>query len=178
VIDSKTVTLSPGVYCGGLRIKGTADVTLLPGVYVIKNGLFTVSDTAHMKGENVGFHLVGFFTIMAFLKDSTIELTAPKTGALAGILFFEDRASPTLGIHTISSDHARVLLGTIYLAHSTFFVDSNQPVADKSAYTAIIANRVILDAGPNMVLNADYAATDIPVPEGVQRLGQAVKLTK
>lgn len=31
-------TLSPGVYCGGLEIAGDSDITLDPGLYVIKDG--------------------------------------------------------------------------------------------------------------------------------------------
>lgn len=178
VIDSMTTTLSPGVYCGGLIIKGTAAVKLNPGVYVIKNGPFWVLNTASLDGQNVAFHLMGWATSLAFAQDSSIDLTAPKTGALAGILMFEDRNSHSFGLHTITSENAHVLLGTIYLPYSTFFVDANQPVADKSAYTAIIANRVVLDAGPNLVLNANYASTDVPVPDGIQKLGQSVRLSE
>jgi hypothetical protein len=97
-------------------------------------------------------------------------LTAPKDGSLAGLLFFEDRSATTNGTHSISSDDARVLLGTIYLSRGTLVVDASKPVADQSAYTAIVARTLRLKAGPNLVLNSDYGSTDIPVPAGLKNL--------
>src|SRR5205085_3981747 len=35
---SKTITLTPGVYCGGLKANGFDTVTLQPGIYFIKDG--------------------------------------------------------------------------------------------------------------------------------------------
>ena len=167
VILNKTVTLDPGVYCGGLAILGTSKVTLNPGVYIIHNGLLKVGDKAQMTGENVGFYLSGLLTLMQFDSDTTIDLTAPKSGPLAGILFFEDRKAPPLRVHRIGSNNARNLLGTIYLPVGTLLVDANAPVADQSAYTAIVAYSLQLQEGPDLQLNGDYDSTDVPVPEGL-----------
>jgi Flp pilus assembly protein TadG len=38
-----SVTLSPGVYCGGFNFNGAPNVTLLPGVYVIEGGGWNVN---------------------------------------------------------------------------------------------------------------------------------------
>jgi hypothetical protein len=46
-------------------------------------------------------------------------------------------------------------------------VDAKNPVADRSAYTIIVAKQVELFDGPNLYLNTDYSASDIPVPSGV-----------
>ena len=78
--------------------------------------------------------------------------------------------------HTIKSNNARQLLGTFYLPNSILQVDSNSPVADQSAYTAIIVMRLWLKAGPNLVLNSNYSATDVPVPEAIT--GGKVALTR
>ena len=69
-----------------------------------------------------------------------------------------------------------VLLGTIYLPRSILLVNSNAPVADKSAYTAIVAGRLWLQEGPTLTLNANYGATDVPVPGSL--LGTKVRLAK
>jgi hypothetical protein len=69
--------------------------------------------------------------------------------------------------YRIISDDARLLLGTIYLPSGRLIIDSKKPVADRSAYTVIIARRVELYEGPNLYLNTDYAATDIPLPKGI-----------
>ncbi len=52
------MTLSPGVYCGGLNIQtGTTDAQ--PGVYVIRNGALNVASGATLKGNGVTIVLTG-----------------------------------------------------------------------------------------------------------------------
>ena len=67
-----------------------------------------------------------------------------------------------------------VLTGTIYLSRGQLLVDPNNAVAEDLAYTAIIANRLELTEGPELVLNSDYGATDVPVPAGIQSTAQVV----
>ncbi len=67
----------------------------------------------------------------------------------------------------IYSNNARNLLGTIYLPQGRLHVAANNPVSDQSAYTIIVARRFTLSEGPTMVLNTNYGATDIPLPQGV-----------
>lgn len=177
-----SATLSPGVYCGGLEIKGTAE--LASGIYIIKNGSLKVKDGGILTGENVGFFLTGDKALIEFEKDSTIRLSAPRTGPLAGLLFYENRdvepadddktvkVDPETGLpkakeHRIRSDNARELVGTIYLPRNKLLIDGDKPIAAESAYTVIIAREFALASGPEVVLNADYTASNIPVPEGV-----------
>jgi hypothetical protein len=167
IIINQNKTLNPGVYCGGLTILGNSKVKLNPGVYIINNGLLKVSGTASMTGENVGFYLSGLLTLMFFDSGTTIDLTAPKDGPLAGILFFEDRKALPLRIHRIGSNNARNLVGTIYLPLGILLVDANAPVADNSAYTALVVRSLQLSEGPKLVLRSDYQSTDIPVPDGL-----------
>ena len=168
--------LSPGVYCGGLIIGALANVNLAPGVYVIKDGPFAADFGAKITGENVSFYLIGDDSTFYFGPEAVLTLTAPKEGPLAGILFFEDRAAPVNRLHRILSDDARILLGTFYLSRGVLSVASLLPVADKSAYTAIVAKKLQLSGNPTLVLNADYGATDIPTPDGVGPVGGTVYL--
>lgn len=167
VISNGTATLYPGVYCGGLTVSGKADVTFKSGVYIMKDGPLAVVGKGKITGQNVGFYLTGSGAKLQFAIGSSISLTAPENGALAGLLFYEDRNGPTGQIHRIGSDNARLLLGTVYLPNGKLVVDANKPVADQSAYTAIIVRTLVLKAGPNLVLNSDYGATDIPAPAGL-----------
>ena len=160
------------VFCGGLRIWGDAQVTFSEGEYVIKDGPFTVADSATVLGVHAGFYLTGVNTKIDFNGDSTINLTGPKTGPLAGLLFFEDRTVAANQMHRISSTHANILVGTIYLSRGKLRVDPNAAVAADSAYTAVVVNTLELDFGLEMILNSDYEATDVPVPAGIR--GDAV----
>ena len=171
-------TLSPGVYCGGLDVKNNARVSLSPGIYIMNGGPLTVSQGASLEGDYVGFYFRGQSAILNLGTHSTISLSAPKDGALAGLLFFEDPSSPPMRRFSVSSDNARKLLGTIYLPKASFYVDANKPVADLSAYTVVVARQIELSAGPNLVLNANYGSTDVPVPKGVGPIGADVNLSQ
>lgn len=169
VIGSRT--LNPGIYCGGITILPGATATLRPGVYVMKNGPLLVMNGGTLRGEHVGFYFVGDLSNMTLAANSNIELTAPRDGPMAGFLFFANRVRLTgdLGLRrfTINSNNARELLGTIYLRDGILDVASNRPIADQSAYTVIVARRIEVSAGPDLVLNTDYEGTTVPVPEGV-----------
>ncbi len=166
-----SVNLQPGVYCGGITVLPGATANLAPGVYVIKNGPLIVLGNGALVGRYVGFYFVGDLSVMNFSANSRIDLSAPRDGDMAGFLFFANRVLLTGALNLrhfrISSNNARNLLGTIYLRDGQLDVDSNQPIADRSAYTVIVARRINVTAGPDLYLNTNYDGTDVPVPEGV-----------
>ena len=189
-VVSGNVTIGPGTYCGGLHITKGARVTLRPGVYIMQNGPLVVDKDASFTGTNVGFYFTGVRGGLLFDQQSIISLTAPKDGIMAGLLLFEDRLAPPAPVsllpasgkgkakpapggfiaareYRIISDNARTLLGTIYLPVGRLIIDSKKPIADLSAYTVIVARMINLYDGPNLMLNARYGSTDIPVPTGV-----------
>lgn len=171
-------TLQPGVYCGGIAIAGTAQVTFAPGVFVIKDGPFQVADSAVVSGMGVGFYLVGSDARLEFTQDTTINLSAPETGSMSGLLVREAASQSTSIQHEIKSDNARLLLGTIYLPRGELVIDAKRPIADQSAYTAIVARTLRLYSGPNLVLNTNYDQTSVPVPDGIKGVGQPVALVQ
>ena len=194
VVNGGTQTLRPGTYCKGLTITNGAEVTLSAGIYVIKDGPFVVDGGATLQGTDVGLYLKGNGANLTFDTASTISLSAPKSGEMAGILIFDDpTGAPALAIppfplpipllggttvsgppreHKILSDNARMLLGTIYMPQGRLIIDASKPIADRSAYTVLVVQRIDLHDGPNLVLNSDYSATDVPVPQGVGFSGQ------
>jgi hypothetical protein len=165
------------VYCEGLKITDGATVTLSPGTYLIQGGKFVVERGATLEGEDVGVFLTGESTTLEFSYDSTISLSAPKKGEMAGMLIFDDR-SDKADKHRIYSNNARKLLGTIYMPNGELYIDSKRPLADRSDYTVIIARTVELFDGPDLVLNANYEGSSVPVPKGVGPLGTTVGLVK
>lgn len=206
IID-KDVTLEPGTYCAGLTIKKNAVVTMKPGIYAFKDGPLIVKDNATLAGVDVGLYFAGDKSGLLFDKKTTISLAAPTTGVMAGMLMSEQPSvsyplDPALGviddvtgapvpltppplgqtgpmrIYRIISNNARNMLGTIYLPSGRVVIDADKPVADQSAYTVIVAKQVNLYEGPNLVLNANYEGTSVPVPKGVGPLGGRVVLSQ
>lgn len=177
VISAETRILEPGVYCGGLRIEKSAVVSLNPGLYIIADGLFTVSSGAELKGDGASFFL-GPKVWMFIGPDSGLSLAASKSGPLAGLLFFGSRSQSKLLTHTILSRNAQTLTGTIYFPQNSLIVDGEAQVGGTSAYTAIVARRLVLLKGPKLVLNSNYDQTDVPVPAGIRGAAQPVALMK
>lgn len=162
-------TLKPGVYCGGLKISGAASVSLAPGDYIIKDGPLLVRDNATLEGDDVGFFLTGAHGVLLLLNQAAIDLSGRESGAMAGMLIFDDPLqNSSLRVHTISATNARNLTGTIYLPNGNLTVDPTASVGEDSAYTAIVVKRLIVDGGPTLVLNSNYDDTPVPVPEGIR----------
>lgn len=176
VVTSDTI-LYPGTYCG-LEIRSGARVTLRDGIFAIKDKPLIVTGGASMIGEAVGLYFVGASASLRFDRQSTISLKAPTSGPMAGLLVFGSRSQSESLTHNILSDDARVLIGTIYIPKGELRIDAQSPIADQSAYTAIVADKMRLYGGPHLVLNTNYNQTEIPVPEGIKGVAQPVMLAE
>ena len=192
VVVKQAKTLKPGVYCGGLIVDGgTAD--LKAGVYIIKGGQLLVTNGGTLRGDDVGFYLADPFAKIGFDYKATIDIAAPRDGIMAGMLIMSapyqealavgglnniklvDTVGTTLRVpdgvtpadHTIRSDNARRLVGTIYLPNGKLLIDGKGTIADRSDYTVIVADTFELRDGPNLVIRTDYDQSAVPLPEGV-----------
>jgi len=101
---SGTTVLSPGVYCGDLRVNGDAE--FLPGTYVLDGGDFIINAGAHAYGDDVTFVFTDSPNATnvgraRFNGTATIEFSASTSGDYAGILFMQDPDAPsTVGNHS------------------------------------------------------------------------------
>lgn len=170
-------SLDPGTYCG-LEIASGAEVTLRPGVFVIKDKPLIVRDGGKLFGDNAGLFFSGPLASFTFERLSTISLSAPTSGPMAGLLLFAARSQSESLTYQVLSDDARVMVGTIYIPKGELRIDATSPIADQSAYTAVVADKMRLYGGPNLVLNANYNQTEVPVPDGIKGAGQPVALTR
>ena len=130
-----------------------------------------------MIGEFVGFYLTGDDAVFDFGVSTQISLSAPKSGLLSGLLFFEDGDSIADRTFTIRSRDALQFEGTVYLPNGTLFVDKSSKLGLLSKWTAIIAKPVAIGDGPELVINSDYEGSDIPAPKGIQNVAD-IRLVK
>jgi Flp pilus assembly protein TadG len=173
-ISTGTASLLPGTYCGGISISGNAKVDIAEGEYVVKNGPFVIAQSAQVHSKNTVFYLTGMSSLINFTGDATIDMNGRETGAMAGLLFFEDPKSSTFRMHRINATNAHNLTGTFYIPRGILLIDPNANIGENSAYTAIVANRLWVQQGPNLVLNSDYSATSVPVPAGIHTSSSVV----
>ena len=172
-ITSGSQSLSPGVYCGGLSVSGSANVSLLAGTYIIKSGQLSIKSGAGISGSDVSIFLTGGATLKV---DNTanISLSAPATGALAGVLIFEDRTAPLHQTHEFSSRNAPNMLGTIYLPNGDLEIgikggggSGGVAVGATSAWTIVLARTISITDNQTLQLNTNYSATPVQPPAGL-----------
>jgi len=182
-LDDGTHTLEPGTYCGKTDIRNGADVWLNEGIYIFRKGELHVHDTGKLAGKNVGLYFDDKKAFFKFMDEGEIELSAPVTGPMAGILMAsrpvcgnddddddddddtEDRCFSGRKF-SITSSNVRSLIGTIHLPTDHMTVDTTMPVSGEAAFTIVVVGSLEMRQSPTLVLNTDYDATDVPVPPG------------
>jgi Flp pilus assembly protein TadG len=185
VLTSGSHTLNPGNYCGDILISGTARVKLQPGAYALQ-GVLRVEGDAELVGERVGLYLWGGAGSTSrpasfhFTDNAFIDLSAPETGPMAGVLIWEGvnnaiadmkKSGGDHNFHRISSARAKRLNGTIYLPGGRLLINAPVTIAEESDFTVLLVSRLDLQRGPNLVLNSDYARSRVPVPKGLGPIG-------
>lgn len=174
-VKNATVTINPGVYCGGLLVDDNAHVTMKPGTYIINGGEFGTKNNGSVSGAGVSIYFTGTDGRLGFDGTSAIDLSAPATGPMAGILMYQDPAMIRTAFE-ISSKTAGRLLGTIYLPNGDLKVEAPGKVADQSAFTVIVARSLRVGKDTQMYLNSSYSSTNVPVPNGLGP-SKAINLT-
>lgn len=157
------ISLPAGVHCENYKVTGNATLILEPGEHYFK-GQLEFNGNSKLRGDDV---VLIFDPDRAFSFDqkADIELTARKSGPLAGFLIATGRNNTKR--FTISSSKVRELLGTIYIPGSELYVSSSGNVAQDSAWSVIVAKSITLANNPVLVINKNYAGSNVPVPEGV-----------
>lgn len=163
-VTSGTHSIAPGRHCGGIDARGTARIVLQPGEHVFVQGHLVIDETARLEGQDV----VLFFddaSKFEFKGQAMVSLDGRKSGAYAGIVMGSLRANRQDFI--ISADHVESLLGVIYVPSARLIVEGAADVARDSAWTVIVAKQVLMRGSPSLFINANYDASDVPVPAGV-----------
>jgi MBG domain (YGX type)/Bacterial Ig-like domain (group 3) len=92
-------TIDPGIY-SAINVSGNGKLTMNPGVYIIiAGGGFSVSGNGSVSGSGVTIYNAGSnvsndsgnFGSVTLSGNGNISLTAPTTGAYAGVLIFQSR---------------------------------------------------------------------------------------
>ena len=173
--------LQPGSYCGGLHIGGTADVWLQPGIYTFVDGTLTVEGDSKLTGEHVGLFFSEEKSRFRFMENAEIELSAPLDGSMAGILLRSDRGCDRAECPSrrfeINSTKVRSLLGTVYLPEDDLYINTIKPISEEAAFTILVVDQLSMKGSPTLVLNTDYAVTQVPVPDGFAGNADGIRLT-
>lgn len=171
VPNSGAVTLVPGVYCGGITATGQVSVTLSPGDYVFRDGGLSLSGGASIDGKGVSILLSGAGSSVDLSGSSTVNLTAPESGPMAGLVFASGREE-AIQTSRIRGNTKFFLQGNVYLPrHDLIFAGG--PKADiPENFTVLIARNITFDGASLLEFNGDFPNGNMPA-----YLGNAVQAT-
>jgi hypothetical protein len=123
------ITLSPGVYCGGITIGNINSATFNPGVYILDGGGMKLGYgggvSGGVTGTGVSFFNTGTnstYAAIQIINGANSTLSAPTSGSMAGLLFYQDPSlSPGISAATTSAFAGGV---NLILAGSMYFVNT------------------------------------------------------
>ncbi|MDQ6663745.1 MAG: hypothetical protein M3Z23_05085 [Acidobacteriota bacterium] len=159
VSGSRTVTIHPGTYCGGINVSGSSTVTLTSERYILKGGGVQLSGSSSFSGTGVSFFNTsggGYaYAGIHFSGSTTTNLTAPTSGAMSGILFFGDRAGPAGTSNSFSGSSGSKFEGTLYFP--TEHLDYSGSTGLAAAYTIIVARTLTFSGSTSLTLNNNHS---------------------
>ncbi len=172
LLGAFNATLSPGVYCNGIKANGAGNITFNPGTYILEGGGFSTIGAINLTGTGVTFYNTqgGGYTYgaISLTGSSNMNLSAPTSGPLAGMLFFQDRSIASPPASSITGASNATLVGAIYFPTSalTYSGSSN------GAYTILVADTLTFYG--SATVNANYSS----LPGGVSPVKDAVALAE
>ena len=158
------VTISPGVYCGGISVGSSTTVTLNPGIYVIKDGVLKITGGGTIQGAGVSFYLTGATAAVDMGGGGAINLSPPTSGTLAGILFTRDPGDTGGNTHSFGGGTSVQYAGIIYLPKDDIVFNGNSESTVLISAAYIIAYSFSMNGTGSLTLSNDFAAANFPIP--------------
>ena len=160
ITGNNVVTLQPGTYYGGLAITGNARVTFSTGTYILAGGGLSVTGNSTLTGSGVTFYntsAAGYsYGAIDLTGNETANLTAPTSGSLAGILFFQDRSIPTGSTGaTVTGNSSSTFDGVLYFPTTSLTYTGN---SSSSGYTFLIADTITINGNASATLGDNYSS--------------------
>jgi len=161
---STSQTLYPGNYCGGLKLNAGANVTFMPGTYIINGGGLTILAGATATGSAVTFFLTGQNTSngspsayggVQIAGSSSVNFSAPcdsSSGGIAGMLFFQDRAMTAGTGSVINGGSTSYFSGALYFPTTSLSYSGS---SGSNQYTLIVADTLSVTGTAN--INNNYS---------------------
>jgi hypothetical protein len=163
--NGPAVTLTPGVYCGGIEIGGSVPTaTFSAGTYVLVGGGLKLTSSTVVTGTGVTFfntypgtntNQYGAITING---SGTVNLTAPTSGPYKALLFYQDPRVPWTASNgsTIIGGANSVFQGILYFPTTDLQYGGNS-INDGSGagYTLLIGYNIKVNGTAHV--NADFS---------------------
>ena len=174
--SGNNVTLSPGVYCGGISVTGNGNtVTLESGEYIIDGGGISINGGTFQDDGAGGVFIYNTssdgsdFDGITFTGNGTIELEAQTSGTYAGVLFFIDPDADSGTDFSIGGTSTTALSGAIYAPEHE--VSYSGTSSQSSSCLQIIADTIVLSGTSEVIDPDDCDSSAVTItPEGPPKL--------
>ena len=154
---------SPGVYCGGMSFNGNFYLKFNTGTYVIAGGGINYGN-ATMTGTGVTFYNTtgsGGYKGIILNGNVVLNLSAPTSGTLSGILFFQDRTiAAGSASSTINGNSGSTIDGALYFPTTTLTYNGN---SSSSGYSIVVADKWIVNGNSTLGNNYTSLADGSPI---------------
>lgn len=153
-IDASTINGGIVRFCGSLSLSGHETVTLENGIFILDGGSLSVNNSTlnlinativltSSNGSNYG--------TVSVHGGATVNATAPTTGPMAGIAFYQDRNAPAGAGNDFSGGTTQNIQGAIYFPNQ--IVNFAGGTQTGSGCTQIVAGEVDFKGNANLESN-------------------------
>ena len=150
-----TVTINPGVYCGGISVNANAVLTLNPGLYVIDGGGFTVNGGATVTGSGVTLAFTSSsqkdWPTVTINGNATVNLTPMTYGPTKGIVVYGDRNMPAGTSFKFNGGANQYFAGAIYVPSGAINFAGGADTA--TTCTQVIGDTVTFVGNSNLAID-------------------------
>jgi hypothetical protein len=180
-LGNQTLTLQPGVYCGGMNFSGPLNITFAPGLYIIKDGVISESGGT-FTGNGVTFFLTGAGAGIQLSGQANWRIVAPTGRSMPGFAIFLEPDGPT-GVaattSTLSGQAELYFEGIVYLPRQRVTVTGSATAFAPSPYTSYIGDTLRFVGNGELIINNDTTVTRLPIPTALMvQTGGRLALTK
>lgn len=148
VPSGATKTLSPGTYCDQTL---SGQITLEPGVYVLRGGQIKLGGGGSMVGSGVTIFLMEDAEL-SFTANQLIQLSPPTKGPYAGITIYQEKSNAMP--MTVTGNSSSEITGFVY-APGAHVVYTGTSVNSSGTCLRLIANTVELTGNSTMTADCN-----------------------
>jgi len=150
-----TVTINPGVYCGGIGTNANAVLTLNPGLYILDGGSLTVNGGATVTGSGVTLVFTSSsksdWATVTINGNATVNLTPMTYGPTKGIVVYADRNMPVGTSFKFNGGANQYFAGAVYVPTGAVSFSGGANTA--TTCTQVIGDTVTFTGNSNLAID-------------------------
>lgn len=167
--------LPAGRHCRPIAMMQDAHLQLGPGEHYFVKPNLIMNHRSKLTGDDVAL-IFDEDSKMEFKDTSSIDLYGRRRGYYAGFVIATTRDNTNDFV--MWTNNVRRLEGVVYVPSAKLLVQDTDNLAEQSAWTVIVADRLQVKGSPVMVINKNYRRSPVPVPQGVGYTGMNARLER